>query len=307
MKNIQENIARVKSLMNLLTEGSTNPKDWKVGEYYIQTRKGSNIRNIIKITYKDESNISFDYVEYDETTKEKKETGTHDKIGVNQVPTQADGAIWEESNETVWNEISKSTTTQPTNSNNGQIPKTKSYSPEIGLNTFVKNESLNILNDNKYMFFHGLDENRNIKDGELDIMYDPKENESLLIKVFIYIDNTYYPELTENLLYNNNRLYNTIFLNEIHPSDIIEHFNINNNLLLNKNKTIIDSISISGIEYYEFYNILNSILLGDLFNIDNLEDIIFINLKNIKLNNKYKLIQPIEQKIHFINNFLYNS
>jgi len=131
--------------------------------------------------------------------------------------------------------------------------------------------------------------------------------ESLLIKVFIYIDNTYYPELTENLLYNNNRLYNTIFLNEIHPSDIIEHFNINNNLLLNKNKTIIDSISISGIEYYEFYNILNSILLGDLFNIDNLEDIIFINLKNIKLNNKYKLIQQIEQKIHFINNFLYNS
>ncbi len=131
--------------------------------------------------------------------------------------------------------------------------------------------------------------------------------DSLLIKVFIYIDNTYYPELTENLLYNNNRLYNTLFLNEIHPSDIIEHFNINNNLLLNNNKTIIDSISISGIEYYEFYNILNSILLGDLFNIDNLEDIIFINLKNIKLNNKYKLIQPIEQRIHFINNLLYNS
>jgi len=189
MKNIQENIYRVKSLMNLLTEGSTNPNDWKVGEYYIQTRKGSNIRNIIKITYKDASDISFDYVEYDETTKEKKETGTHDKIGVNQVPTQADGAIWEESNETVWNEISKSTTTQPTNSNNGQIPKTKSYSPEIGLNTFVKNESLNILNDNEYMFFHGLDENRNIKDGELDIMYDPKENESLLIKVDI--ENTF--------------------------------------------------------------------------------------------------------------------
>lgn len=131
--------------------------------------------------------------------------------------------------------------------------------------------------------------------------------DSLLIKVFIYIDNTYYPELTENLLYNNNRLYNTVFLNEMHPSDIIEHFNINNNLLLNNNKTIIDSISISGIEYYEFYNILNSILLGDLFNIDNLEDIVFINLKNIKLNNKYKLIQPIEQREHFINNLLYNS
>ena len=100
--------------MNLLTEGSTNPNDWKVGEYYIQTRKDSNIRNIIKITYKDASDISFDYVEYDETTKEKKETGTHDKIGVNQVPTQADGAIWEETNETVWNEISTSTTTKPT-------------------------------------------------------------------------------------------------------------------------------------------------------------------------------------------------
>ena len=54
MKNIQENIYRVKTLMNLLTEGSTNPNDWKVGEYYIQTRKGSNERNIIKITYKDD-------------------------------------------------------------------------------------------------------------------------------------------------------------------------------------------------------------------------------------------------------------
>jgi hypothetical protein len=114
MKNIQENIYRVKTLMNLLTEGSTNPKDWKVGEYYIQTRKGSNERNIIKITYKDETYISFDYVEYDEITKEKTKTGSEDKILVSQVPTQADGAIWEESNETVWNEISKSTPTTPT-------------------------------------------------------------------------------------------------------------------------------------------------------------------------------------------------
>jgi len=114
MKNIQENIYRVKSLMNLLTEGSTNPKDWKVGEYYIQTRKGSNERNIIKITYKDETYISFDYVEYDEITKEKTKTGSEDKILVSQVPTQADGAIWEESNETVWNEISKSTPTPTT-------------------------------------------------------------------------------------------------------------------------------------------------------------------------------------------------
>jgi len=185
MKNIQENIYRVKSLMNLLTEGSTNPKDWKVGEYYIQTRKGSNIRNIIKITYKDASEISFDYVEYDETTKEKKETGTHDKIGVNQVPTQADGAIWEESNETVWNEISKSTTTQPTNSGNDQIPKTQILYPEIGYYCFVKNESLNILYDKRYGFFYGLDENGNFKDGVLNIQYDPKENESLLIKIDI--------------------------------------------------------------------------------------------------------------------------
>ena len=100
--------------MNLLTEGSTNPKDWKVGEYYIQTRKGSNERNIIKITYKDETYISFDYVEYDEITKEKTKTGSEDKILVSQVPTQTDGAIWEESNETVWNEISKSTPTTPT-------------------------------------------------------------------------------------------------------------------------------------------------------------------------------------------------
>ena len=152
MKNIQENIYRVKTLMNLLTEGSTNPNDWKVGEYYIQTRKGSNIRNIIKITYKDASDISFDYVEYDETTKEKKETGTHDKIGVNQVPTQVDGAIWEESNETVWNEITKSTTTQPTNTSNGQIPKLHPDQLSENYPYFVKDESLNILYDDKFLF-----------------------------------------------------------------------------------------------------------------------------------------------------------
>jgi hypothetical protein len=130
--------------------------------------------------------------------------------------------------------------------------------------------------------------------------------ESLLVKVFIYIDNTYYPEMDENLLYNN-RIYNTEIFNEIHPDDIIEHFNVNNDLLLINDETILESLSISGMEYYEFYNILNSILLGDLFNIDNLDNIIFINLKNIKLNNNYKLIQPIEQRIHFINNLLYNS
>jgi len=116
MKNIQENIYRVKSLMNLLTEGSTNPNDWKVGEYYIQKRNSwGNERVIIKITYKDDSDISFDYVEYNETTKEKINAGSENKLSVRQVPTLAkDGAIWEESNETVWNEISTSTTTKPT-------------------------------------------------------------------------------------------------------------------------------------------------------------------------------------------------
>ena len=98
--------------------------------------------------------------------------------------------------------------------------------------------------------------------------------ESLLVKVFIYIDNTYYPEMDENLLYNN-RIYNTEIFNEIHPDDIIEHFNVNNDLLLINGETILESLSISGMEYYEFYNILNSILIGDLFNIDNLDDIIF--------------------------------
>lgn len=143
-------------------------------------------------------------------------------------------------------------------------------------------------------------------DQELSNLNKSNLLESLLIKVFIYIDNTYYPQMDENLLYNN-RIYNTEIFNEIHPDDIIDHFDINNSLLLINNETVLESVSISGMEYYEFYNLLNSILLGDLFNIDNLDDIIFINLKNIKLNNKYKLIQPIEQRLHFINNLLYNS
>jgi len=132
MKNIQENIYRVKSLMNLLTEGSTNPKDWKVGEYYIQRRNSwGNERIIIKITYKDESDISFDYLEYNQITKEKTKAGSEDKILVSQVPTQVkDGAIWEETNETVWNEISTSTTTTPTEPKNTEEPTTTPTEPK---------------------------------------------------------------------------------------------------------------------------------------------------------------------------------
>jgi hypothetical protein len=228
MKNIQENITRVKSLMNLLTEGSTNPNDWKVGEYYIQTRKGSNERNIIKITYKDESNISFDYVEYDETTKEKKETGTHDKIGVNQVPTQVDGAIWEESNETVWNEITKSTTTQPTNTSNGQIPKLHPDQLSENYPYFVKDESLNILYDDKYYLSNSqknkLDEKGNFKDGVIDIWYQSKDNLTVYIDVDLknnFPTNTSWPNvfniLNTTTLYSNNltgdaKLYYDIFI-----------------------------------------------------------------------------------------------
>ena len=228
MKNIQENIYRVKSLMNLLTEGSTNPNDWKVGEYYIQTRKGSNIRNIIKITYKDASDISFDYVEYDETTKEKKETGTHDKIGVNQVPTQVDGAIWEESNETVWNEITKSTTTQPTNTSNGQIPKLHPDQLSENYPYFVKDESLNILYDDKYYLSNSqknkLDEKGNFKDGVIDIWYQSKDNLTVYIDVDLknnFPTNTSWPNvfniLNTTTLYSNNltgdaKLYYDIFI-----------------------------------------------------------------------------------------------
>jgi hypothetical protein len=228
MKNIQENITRVKSLMNLLTEGSTNPNDWKVGEYYIQTRKGSNERNIIKITYKDESNISFDYVEYDEITKEEKETGSHDKILVSQVPTQVDGAIWEESNETVWNEITKSTTTQPTNTSNGQIPKLHPDQLSENYPYFVKDESLNILYDDKYYLSNSqknkLDEKGNFKDGVIDIWYQSKDNLTVYIDVDLknnFPTNTSWPNvfniLNTTTLYSNNltgdaKLYYDIFI-----------------------------------------------------------------------------------------------
>ena len=228
MKNIQENITRVKSLMNLLTEGSTNPKDWKVGEYYIQTRKGSNERDIIKITYKDESYISFDYVSYNETTKEKTETGTHDNILVSQVPTQVDGAIWEESNETVWNEISKSTTTQPNNNSNGQIPKLQPDQLSENYPYFVKDESLNILYDNKYYLSNSqknkLDEKGNFKDGVIDIWYKSKDNLTVYIDVDLknnFPTNTSWSNvfniLNTTTLYSNNltgdaKLYYDIFI-----------------------------------------------------------------------------------------------
>jgi hypothetical protein len=76
--------------MNLLTEG-TNPNDWKISKYYIQKRNNwGNERVTIKITYKDDSDISFDYVEYNETTKEKIKDGSENKLSVSQVPLAKD-------------------------------------------------------------------------------------------------------------------------------------------------------------------------------------------------------------------------
>jgi len=274
MKNIQENIARVKSLMNLLTEGSTNPKDWKVGEYYIQTRKGSNIRNIIKITYKDASDISFDYVEYDETTKEKKETGTHDKIGVNQVPTQADGAIWEESNETVWNDISKSTTTQPTNTTNNtnnQIPKIRPEQLSEEYPHFVKDESLNILYDNRYFLNNSkkdkLDEKGNFKDGKLHIINyrddDYKDTASIEINLKNnFPTNTSWPNVFNTLntttLYSKNnltgdgKLYYDIFIKNYINLIIYKHILANDNS--NIDAVLIETKINDGKLYWSFYS-----------------------------------------------------
>lgn len=129
--------------------------------------------------------------------------------------------------------------------------------------------------------------------------------DSLIVKIFIYLDNTYYPNTDNSLLYYSN--YTNLLYNEIHPDELLDNINLDSFLIQYENESIIDTLSISGVEFHGFYNILNSLLIGDLFNQNNLEEINFTYLKNIKLNNKYKLIQPIEKINHFISNFLYNS
>jgi hypothetical protein len=185
-------------------------------------------------------------VEYDETTKEKKETGTHDKIGVNQVPTQVDGAIWEESNETVWNEITKSTTTQPTNTSNGQIPKLHPDQLSENYPYFVKDESLNILYDDKYYLSNSqknkLDEKGNFKDGVIDIWYQSKDNLTVYIDVDLknnFPTNTSWPNvfniLNTTTLYSNNltgdaKLYYDIFIKNYINLIVITLISLDDNL-----------------------------------------------------------------------------
>lgn len=129
--------------------------------------------------------------------------------------------------------------------------------------------------------------------------------ENLIIKIFIYLDNTYYPNSDNSLLYYSN--YTNLLYDEIHPQEILDNFNLDSILINYKTQCMVNKISISGVDFCVFYNLLNSIVIGDLFSQDQLDDIQFIYLKNIKLNNKYKLIQPIEKIKHFVSNFLYNS
>jgi hypothetical protein len=129
--------------------------------------------------------------------------------------------------------------------------------------------------------------------------------ENLIIKIFIYLDNTYYPNTDTSLLYYSN--YTNLLYDELHPQEILENFNLDNCLMKYNKQCIINKISISGVDFCVFYNLLNSVLIGDLFSQKRLDDIKFIYLKNVKLNNKYKLIQPIDKINHFVSNFLYNS
>lgn len=130
--------------------------------------------------------------------------------------------------------------------------------------------------------------------------------ERLIVNIFIYLDNTYYPNINESLIYYNNT--NTTLYDELHPQDLLDNLDINNFLFqYDYDTNIINKISISGVDYYSFYNLLNPILIGDLFYNSYINDINFIYLKNIKLNTSYKFIQPIDKINHFIYNFIYNT
>ena len=130
--------------------------------------------------------------------------------------------------------------------------------------------------------------------------------ERLIVNIFIYLDNTYYPNINSSLIYYNNT--NTTLYDELHPQDLLDNLDINSFLFqYDYDTNIINKISISGVDYCSFYNLLYPILIGDLFYNSYVDDINFIYLKNIKLNTSYKFIQPIDKINHFIYNFIYNT
>ena len=105
---LKENISRLKSLMGLLTEETVNPKDWVVGKYYDVKIKDPEYEGIIvKVTFKDSDNLTYDNFSYNDTTKKREELIKDETSLIFTMLDETKGMFWEESNEEKWNELLK--------------------------------------------------------------------------------------------------------------------------------------------------------------------------------------------------------
>ena len=118
MKRINEEISKIKSLMNLLTEETVEPKNWVKGDFYIRKVNKTNLNFDALINYvvdKNGDDLTLSSIEYNEELKIKSEENK-DTLSIREIWSSVDGVSWEKSSQEKWDEISKySIVTDPSN------------------------------------------------------------------------------------------------------------------------------------------------------------------------------------------------
>lgn len=106
MKNLNENILRIKSLM-VINESTVKPKDFVTGKYYYVKIKDDNGIDsvIIHVTNKDNDSITHDLIDYNSTQKKRKEIVKDQDVDLFQFADEKYGFFWEESTKEKWDEV----------------------------------------------------------------------------------------------------------------------------------------------------------------------------------------------------------
>ena len=107
MKRINEEISKIKSLMNLLTEETVEPKNWVKGDFYIRKVNKTNLNFDALINYvvdKNGDDLTLSSIEYNEELKIKSEENK-DTLSIREIWSSVDGVSWEKSSQEKWDEI----------------------------------------------------------------------------------------------------------------------------------------------------------------------------------------------------------
>lgn len=109
MKIVNEEIIKIKSLMNLLVEDTVNPQNWSVGDFYVRRFNKSELNFdalITKVVDKNIDDLTISSIEFNEELKIRSEE-SKETLSVREIWSSVDGVLWEESSQQKWDDVSK--------------------------------------------------------------------------------------------------------------------------------------------------------------------------------------------------------